>query len=621
MVPRLFHILLLVASASLPAGADDFARLAAPLLEKHCASCHGAEKQKGGIEVHHLRDTDSALRHHRFLENIAEQVESGDMPPEDDVDELPTDEERATLVRAIKSVATKLAEGDFPRNPGRTTIRRLNRNEYNYTIRDLFGVNTIPARDFPSDGAGGEGFDNVGDSLFIPPVLMEKYLEASRKVIETLYADKALLNRAMVARPNPRTEPETAARTVLQYHASLAFRRRVEKSDIDPLVTLFSNNLAAGRSFDEAMQTPLQALLVHPSFLFRIEADQPGQSEWRISQFELATRLSYFLWSSMPDRRLFKLADEGKLSDPAVLRAEVDRLLEDRRSETLARHFAGQWLGFDELRDVADPDVKRFPTFTPTLRAAMYRESVGFFNHLIRTNRPVSDLIHSDYTFVNSELARHYGIPGVSGEAMQQVKLTDPNRGGVIGQASILTVTSVPLRTSPVKRGKWILDNLLGTPPPPPPPDAGVLPADDKSSEGLSFRQQLEMHRTRPSCAGCHEKIDPLGFGLENFDAIGRWRDHDANGKPVDSLATLPGDITFSTPADLKKLLAESDELFLRNLCRKMLAYSLGRPLEYYDEPVVTDLVKTLRADQLRMRTLIHSVVASKPFQHRSATR
>lgn len=601
--------------------ADDFARVAGPLLEKHCYSCHGEKKQKGGIEVHHLTSTDSALRHHRFLENLAIQIESGDMPPEDDVDELPTADERSAMVREIKTVLGKLENGDFPRNPGRTTIRRLNRNEYNYTVRDLFGVNFAPGRDFPADGAGGEGFDNVGDSLFIPPILMEKYFAASRKIIEALFADPAALNRVLVAKPDAKVKPDAAARTTLQYHAALAFRRRIVPEDLASMLALFEKNMAAGMTYEQAIRAPLQSLLVHPAFLFRIEEDQAGKSEWPISQFELATRLSYFLWSSMPDRRLFKLADEGKLTDPAVLAGEVDRLLNDPRSGTLARHFAGQWLGFDELREVAEPDSKRFPTFTPTLRSAMYGESVEFFNHIIRENRPVSDLVQADYTFVNAELARHYGLPGVTGDNLRKVPLADPNRGGVIGHASILTVTSMPLRTSPVKRGKWILDNLLGTPPPPPPPDAGVLPADDKSAEGLSFRKQLELHRSKASCAGCHEKIDPLGFGLENFDAIGRWRSTDANGQPVDSLATLPGDITFSTPAELKKLLAASDDLFLRNFCRKMLGYSLGRPLEYYDEPVVSELVKTLRRNDLRIRPLIHAVVASAPFQNRSATR
>lgn len=616
----LFRIPALLLAAALAGRADDFAKTATPLLAKYCFECHGEKKQKGGIEVHQLTSSDAALRHHRFLENIAKQVELGDMPP-DDEDLLPTDAEREALVREIESVLAKLKSGDFPRNPGRTTVRRLNRNEYNYTVRDLFGIDFLPGRDFPSDGAGGEGFDNVGDALFVQPSLMEKYLAAAKKVVGAVYDDPLHRARVIVAKPGDRLPPEKAARSVLLTHASLAFRRRVTDEDLEPLLALFARKLADGADYEEALRPALQALLVHPSFLFRIEADQPGKSEWRIDDFELATRLSYFLWASMPDRRLLKLADEGKLSDPATLRAETLRMLQDRRSESLSRHFAGQWLGFDDLRDVTQPDAKRFPSFTQSLRVAMYRESVEFFNHLVRANRPATELIHSDYTFANGELARHYGIDGVSGGQLQRVALADPNRGGVIGQASILTATSMPLRTSPVKRGKWILDTLLGTPPPPPPPDAGVLPGDDQSTEGLSFRETLEIHRSKASCAGCHEKIDPLGFGLENFDAIGRWRTRDANGDPVDSLAVLPGDISFSSPKELKDLLLSSDELFLRNLARKMLAYAVGRPLEYYDEAVVTDLVAKLRKDDLKMQTLVLSIVESPPFQFRSAKR
>jgi len=610
----------LLLASSLNGIADEFSDKATPLLAKYCYDCHGEKKQKGGIEVHQLGSTDAALRQHRFLENIAKQVEDGDMPP-DDEDVLPSDEERKLLVSEIRGVLRKLEKGSFPRNPGRTTVRRLNRNEYNNTVRDLFGIDFQAGSDFPSDGAGGEGFDNVGDALFVQPSLMEKYLAASKKIVGSIYDDPKRLERVLVSKPGDKMPPEKAARKVLLSHASLAFRRRVSDEDLAPLLEMFSKRLAAGESYEAALRTPLQALLVHPSFLFRMEADQPGKSEWRVDDFELATRLSYFLWASMPDRRLLKLADEGKLSDPATLRAEALRMLADKRAESLSRHFAGQWLGFEELRENAEPDPQRFPTFTQSLRIAMYRESVEFFNNLIRENRPALELLNANYTFANAELAKHYGLGGVSGSQMQRVSLTDPNRGGVIGQASILTATSMPLRTSPVKRGKWILDTLLGTPPPPPPPDAGVLPGDDKSTEGLSFREMLEVHRTKASCAGCHSKIDPLGFGLENFDAIGRWRTTDTNGKPIDSKATLPGDISFSTPAELKKILLGSDELFLRNLARKMLAYSLGRPLEYYDEPVVTDLVAKLRKDDLKMQTLILSIVESHPFQNRSAKR
>lgn len=600
--------------------ADEFADKATPLLSKYCYDCHGDKKQKGGIEVQHLTSTEAALRQHRFLENIAKQVEDGDMPP-DDEDVLPSDAERAALVDEIRGVLKKLESGDFPHNPGRTTVRRLNRNEYNNTVRDLFDTDFQPGKDFPSDGAGGEGFDNVGDALFVQPSLMEKYLAASKKVIATLYEDPKRRDRVISVKPSDKISPEQAARTVLLTHASLAFRRRVTDEDLAPLLAMFGKRMEAGESYEDALRLPLQSLLVHPSFLFRMEADQKGKAEWKVDDFELATRLSYFLWASMPDRRLLKLADEGKLSEPATLRAEAQRMIADPRSETLARHFAGQWLGFEELREVAEPDAKRFPTFTPSLRVAMYRESVEFFNYLVRSNRPAMELIDAKYTFVNGELAKHYGLGGVSGSQMQQVALTDPNRGGIIGQASVLTATSLPLRTSPVRRGKWILDTLLGTPPPPPPPDAGVLPPDDKSTEGLSFRQTLEIHRTKASCAGCHAKIDPLGFGLENFDAIGRWRTTDANGAAIDSKATLPGDISFSTPAELKKLLLASDTLFLRNLARKMLGYSLGRPLDYYDEPVISELVAKLRKDDLKMQTLILSIVESYPFQNRSAKR
>ncbi len=617
---RFLSIILLLPSAS---HADDFTAVAQPLLEKHCYECHGSKTQEGGIQVTQLKTTTDAFKYHRFLENIAHEVETGAMPPKDEIpeEELPTAAERAQLIAEIASVRKKLEKGDFPRNPGRPAIRRLNRNEYNYTVRDLFGVNYYPGQNFPADGAGGEGFDNVGDALFVPPVLMEKYLAASKKIIEDTYADPNLVSRLLVVIPSEKISPRDAAKAVLNYNASLAFRRNATDEDIASLLALAEKNLSEGRPFEDALKAPLQSLLLHPSFLFRIENDQPDKANWQISDFELATRLSFFLWSSSPDRELLRLASEGKLSDPATLRQQTERLLDDPRSEALARHFAGQWLGFDEIREVADPDTTRFPTFTPSLRAAMYRESVEFFDHLVRENRPVTDLIDANYTYANEELARHYGIPGVNGGKLRKVPLTDRHRGGVIGQASILVTTSVPLRTSPVKRGIWILDNLLGTPPPPPPPDAGVLPGDDQSPEGLSFRQQLEAHRQKKECAGCHAKIDPLGFGLENFDAIGRWREKDANGNPVDSKATLPGDIVFSTPAELKKILLGADELFLRNLAGKMLAYSLGRSLEYYDEPVISELVADLRGNKLQIRPLIQAITTSDPFQNRSAKR
>lgn len=616
---RVFTISLLGLAGSVR-GDDAFALRAKPLLAKYCYECHGEKKQNGGIEVFSLTSTDQAFRHHQFLKNIAQQVEDRDMPP-DDADEQPTDDERAALAREIREVVARLESGEFPRHPGRPTVRRLNREEFSLTVKDLFAVEFQAGKDFPADGAGGEGFDNVGDALFIQPALMEKYLGASRRVIEAVYSNPEKKARVISVQPSDGISPVDAAKAVLTTQTSRAFRRRATDEEIGPLLMLFQKRLSEGAAYEDALRLPLQSLLVHPSFLFRTEQDEKGKSQWRISDFELATRLSYFLWATMPDEALFKLADQGKLSDPSVLRGEVQRMLLDPKAETISRFFAGQWLGFDEVREVSDPDPKRFPMFTQSLRKAMYRESVESFSYLVRENRAVSELIHADYTFANEELAKHYGIPDVIGPDVRRIELKDRNRGGIIGQASVLTATSMPLRTSPVKRGKWILDTLLGTPPPPPPPDAGVLPPDDKSTSGLSMRKRLEQHRAKPACAGCHAKIDPLGFGLENYDAIGRWRSEDANGKPLDSLATLPGGVAMSSPADLKDYLLSDNELFLRNLARKMLAYGLGRPLEYYDEPVIVSIVHRLRSNDLKIHALILGIVESHPFQYRAAVR
>jgi len=601
--------------------ADEFADRAKPLLSKYCYECHGERKQKGGIEVNQLTSTEEAFKYHRFLKTIAEQVESRKMPPEDDADDIPNDDERKALVAEIRGTLAKLEEGKIPRNPGRPTVRRLNRNEYNRTVRDWLGVDFDAGGDFPADGAGGEGFDNVGDALFIQPSLMEKYLAASRKVIDAVYAKPELFGRMVVVKPSPEKPPAQAAKEVLQTQATLAFRRPPSAAELEPLAGLFTKRLAAGMPYEEALKAPLQSLLMHPAFLFRVEQDQSGKKEWPVNGYELATRLSYFLWASMPDAELFRLAGEGKLAEPAVLAAQVKRMLERRGVAIRSRFFGGAWLGYDELLEFSEPDLKKFPEFTQSLRKSMYRESVQFFGNVIRENRPVTELISSDYTFLNEELAKHYGIADVKGGDMRRVALSDPNRGGIIGQASVMTVTSLPLRTSPVKRGKWILDTLLGTPPPPPPPDAGVLPPDDHSASGTTMRERLEKHRSRAACAACHAKIDPLGFGLENFDLLGRWRTVDVNGKPIDSKATLPGGTVFDSPAGLKRYLLSDDDLFLRNLARKMLAYGLGRPLEYYDEPVVVDLVRQLRGDGLKMQTLILGIVQSPPFLNRSATR
>ncbi|MGB0774692.1 MAG: DUF1592 domain-containing protein, partial [Akkermansiaceae bacterium] len=591
------------------------------VLKKYCYECHGGEKQEAGIDFRSLLTTDQAFRAHKLLEKISEQVISEDMPPFE-ADAFPTPAEKLKLQQSISHVLGKIERGDIPRNPGRVTIRRINRNEYNYTVRDLLGVKFSPGRNFPADASGGEGFDNTADTLFLPPVLMEHYLKAAQSIIESVYTSPKLKKRLIfVSAEEQKKTPTKAARRVLTFYASLAYRRKVTDQDIVPLLKSFQKKQKAGADFDASLRPALTAVLVSPKFLFRIEHDEAGKKEWPLDQFELATRLSYFLWSSMPDRTLFNVANEGKLREPAVLRQQIQRMLASPKANALSRHFAGQWLGFDALINESDPDKKRFPSFTRSLRASMYYEATSYFSHIVRKNRPITELIDSDYAFLNAELARHYSLPAVSGNDIRKVAITDNRRGGVIGMGSILTTTSLPLRTSPVRRGKWILESLLGTPPPPPPADAGELPADDKSSEGLSFRKQLEIHRKKSKCSGCHAQIDPLGFSMENYDAIGRWRTKDIHGLPVDTDAALPDGTEFSRPDQLKKILLYHKDKIARNLCRKMLAYALGRPLEYYDEPVINDLLKKLRADNYRIQSLIVAITESHPFQNRSANR
>jgi hypothetical protein len=343
------------------------------------------------------------------------------------------------------------------------------------------------------------------------------------------------------------------------------------------------------------------------------EASEP----YRIGDHELAARLSYFLWSSMPDDELTDLANKGTLHEPEILDRQVARMLLDPKAKALARDFAGQWLGINRLATASEPDRRRFPTYNAALRDAMIEEASAFFLAILRDDVPILDLIRADYAYLNEPLAEHYGIKGVTGPEFRRVKLDDPNRGGVLGMAAVLTLTSYPQRTSPVLRGKWVLEEILGTPPPPPPPDIKVLPADDRPRQGLTFRKRLEQHRKDAKCASCHARMDPLGFGLENFDAIGRWRDK-IGDEPVDSSGELVGGKIFKGPAELKTILIEQKkDLFVRNLAGKMLSYALSRGVEYYDAPAIKEIVTALGANGYRGRVLIAEVVKSYPFQYR----
>ncbi|MEM7014739.1 MAG: DUF1592 domain-containing protein, partial [Verrucomicrobiota bacterium] len=358
------------------------------------------------------------------------------------------------------------------------------------------------------------------------------------------------------------------------------------------------------------------AILISPHFLYRSEVEKPGRKAYLIDSYDLANRLSYFLWSSMPDPTLFNLAKSGQLQKPEVIEAQVRRMLKDERASALAMHFAGQWFGWEALRSRANPDEKRYPQFTFQLRVAMYRESAEFFEHLLVSNASAYDLIDCNYAFLNEQLANHYRIPGVTGNELRKVQLPNRNRGGVLGMGSVLVATSLPLRSSPAVRGDYVLTELLGIPPPEPPMNVEQLPEDDREVGAKSFREALEQHRQDPNCKSCHETIDPIGFGMENFDAIGRWRTKQ-NGHDIDAAGVMPDGSQITSPADIKQFVMKDKELFVRTMVEKLLSYALGRELTPYDRPVIAQISEKVIADDGKIVTAFVEVAKSYPFRFR----
>jgi len=411
---------------------------------------------------------------------------------------------------------------------------------------------------------------------------------------------------------------DACARAILTRFASRAFRRPATTAEVEEYLGYVNLARKQGDSFQEGVATALEAVLVSPKFLYRIEYGIGRDRPVAVGPYEMASRLSYFLWSSMPDEELLSSARLGKLCQPTELNAQVTRMLRDPKASALVENFAGQWLQFKNI-DVVRPDLERFPVFDEGLRQAMRRETELFIEDIVRNDRSILDLLDAKYTFVNERLARFYGIPGVTGPEFRRVDVSGMERGGgILSQASILTISSYSTRTSPVLRGKWILENLLNAPPPAPPPGVPTLD-ESKSGQTASLRMQMEEHRTNATCASCHSRMDPLGFGLENFNAIGAWRKED--GKfPVDASGILPDGRTFRTPAELKVLLRQDRDVFARALTEKLLIYALGRGLERYDRPTVAEIAAKLPAQDYRFSTLVSGIVNSLPFQMRSAT-
>jgi hypothetical protein len=426
-------------------------------------------------------------------------------------------------------------------------------------------------------------------------------------------------NRIFVCHPNRAEEEEPCARKLLSNLARRAYRRPVTDAEVAGLMILYGASRNDG-GFEAGIATALESILAGPDFLFRVESDPPTigpSSVYRISDLELASRLSFFLWSSIPDEELLRLGEAGKLKDAAVLEQQVRRMLADPRSNALVSNFAGQWLYVRSMSQIS-PDPTLFPEFDGELRQAFRKETELFFESMLREDRPVFDLLTADYTFVNERLARHYAIPDIYGSHFRRVAVPDETRQGLLGKGGILAVTSYGNRTSPVLRGKWVLEQLLGMPPPPPPPD--VPPLDDKKKEGkpLTMRQMMEQHRVNPACASCHKLMDPIGFALENFDAVGEWRATYAEaGSPVDASGQLFDGSRFDDFSQFRQVLLNHKQQFAYTVAEKLLTYALGRGVEYYDAPAVRKILREAAPSEYRWSALIMGIVKSIPFQMR----
>jgi mono/diheme cytochrome c family protein len=624
-------VLILALSWVSLAGASDSPDQAAfrdqiqPFLTQHCLKCHNATKAKGGVDFSKVGDASMIRRQRKLWRNVVEQVETLEMPPKGEPEVAP--DQRDVFVGWIKKAVSTFDCDDLTAlDPGPPPVRRLTRDEYDRTLRDLLGVKFASAEvvGMPVDGDGsGSSFANLSEALILPPVLMEKYFAAADKVLE-LVLDRPEGRKArealIIARPGPNLTDREAAKRVISRFLRLAYRRPVSEPDLARFLAIFDRSTARGATFDDAIRLMVKAALVSPNFLFRVEQDRPSKTPdtpFKVSDHELAVRLSYFVWSTMPDATLDDLADRGQLSDPSTFEAQVRRMLADPKARALTENFAEAWLQVGKVA-TARPILEFFPTFNNALRQALRDETLTFFDKLREGDRSILELLDADYAYLNQDLAKHYEIDGVEGSEIRRVSLpAGSHRGGLLGMGSVLALTSHTSRTSPTLRGKYILEVVFGTPPPPPPPDAGKLPEDTKPGETpKSFREQMARHSRQAECAACHAKIDPLGYGLENYDGVGRWR-IESGGKPIDASGKLPGGEVFQGAEELKRIILARKGDFERNLIERMLSYALGRDVQGDDECAVRKIQGDLEREGHRFSTLILGVARSLPFQYR----
>lgn len=578
-----------------------------PVIEEYCLDCHDKEIAKGDVDIESIMDQKPYVKNLQLWINIAERVRNGDMPPakKPQPPAVAKNKLRAWIHKEIKNF-----NYDQIKNPGFVPTRRLSRAEFNNTVRDLIGVDLRPADNFPMDFTGTSGFSNSANTLYIQSANLDRYISAADWIIETTIKDHPEAWRE-IARP---ASPGNSIKNFM----FKAFRRPPTTSEFEQIFAIYQRQINDGLDQPDALAKVFKSILISPMFLMRGEtfAGSQPESDQPIVGYDLASRLSYFIWGSMPDKELFDMAASGSLGKPENIQVQVDRMLDDPKSLSIGYTFAQEWLGVDDIGPRIRKDPIDNPWCTETLMASMRNETSFFLHSLIKDNAPVSQLLTADYTFLNEELAHFYRIGGVEGDGMRRVSLQGKSRGGLLGQASVLAVTSYPDRTSPVLRGTWILNTLLGTPPPPPPPNVPDLEDvefdRDVRRRDRSLRARLELHRDSPNCAGCHSKIDPLGFALENFAEFGQQR------RGRDNAGTLPNGATFHGLAGLKLALVDNslDDLG-KQVIRKMLAYALGRQLEYYDEGTVVDIARKTKPNGYRFKDIVSEIALSYPFTTR----
>ena len=583
-----------------------------PFIKTYCFECHGENKRKGGVTFSYAVNRPEGGEFRKNWQLAATQLKAHEMPPEDK--KQPTDEERQKFAGWME-----LLKYLSPKEPGRFVIRRLTKAEFGNTLHDFLGVDPLVASELPDDVAGA-GYLNA-----LSPMQTEQYLGIANAVLDSVLGPKdgpptEAQMRLFDGPPAVGCNLREAAKTVARSLAHRAYRRPASEEEVETLAKVFDLAQVNKLSYTASLRLMLKAMLVSPQFLFITPGKQPepGKAVVPLDDYQLASRLSYFLWATMPDAELLALADSGKLHELPVLRAQVKRMLGDGRSRALFDGFGVQWLGIGGLESKTF-DLVKFPQMTPAMRTAMNEEVRLVFESVVRENRSAVSLVDCDYTYLNGTLAALYGLQDrVAGPEMRRVTLTDANRGGILGMSGILAMTSFPDRTSAVKRGVWVLEQVLGEHVPPAPPNVPALDKQDKKKvANLTLRQRTELHRTNAVCANCHKILDPIGFGLENFDAIGRWRDKDDSGGPIDAAGELPGGKRFTSPKELKAIIAGRKEELARNLTEKLLSYALCRQLEGYDEIVVDGMMEAIARDDYRMQTLITEVVTSYPFLNR----